>query len=48
MNIKQIKQNIQKAINKLYKEDRFLLNNKVHERSVVHKLATYLPTTTIP
>ena len=38
----QIENKIKKALNSLYKNDYFLLENNLNERSITHKLAEYL------
>lgn len=38
----ELKSKVQKAINKLFKNDNFLLTSDVNERSISHKLAEYL------
>lgn len=42
MSDQEIKNKVQIAINRLFKNDPFLLINNAHERSVAHKLAEYL------
>ena len=39
---KEIKQRLIIAIDILFKHDRFLLEHEIHERTIAHKLATYL------
>ena len=42
MTEEEIKNRLNKAIDRLYVKDWYLLKNKVHERSITHKLAEYL------
>lgn len=42
IDIVEIKRNIRIALGLLYKNDAFLLEKSVHERSIAHKLAEYL------
>ena len=42
MTQQEIKVRLEKALDSLYVKDWYLLKNKVHERSITHKLAEYL------
>ena len=42
MNFKEVKSHVEKALNLLLEQDKFLLLNNLNERTISHKLAEYL------